>query len=184
MALPIKPGSFLRHALADVPRWARSLEHVRFCHPADHQVLDREIFEVAVAIPDTEPKFLTLCASLGIDVKRIQPEDTVARAGVRYTPEEWERLKFPIPAFPGLLQPGDQIFRGASAHVRIRGRFLEIVIKPGVGPYSLDESDYRRAKVVDGLLCRPDLQFRDPPRDDDSCVSPKYYPEYWAIRGQ
>jgi hypothetical protein len=179
MALPIWPGKFLRHDPSDIRRWARSLEHVRFCHPADHQTLDREIFEVAIRIPETQDAFLAFCASLGIAVNRIQPDDTVARTGVAYSPEVWKTLTFPITQFPDLAQPGEQALAGASVHVWIRGHFLEVVIAPAIGPFSVDEADYLRAKAIDGLLHRPGLQFREPPRDDDSCVSPKYYPEYW-----
>src|SRR5581483_4307131 len=93
MALPIK-GAFLRHKNSDIPRWARSLNHVRFCHPADLMVLDREIFLVAIEIPETEKEFVELCDALGITVSRIEPGDAVAQAGVRYTPDEWKHLKF------------------------------------------------------------------------------------------
>jgi hypothetical protein len=179
MALPIHPGPFLRHHPEDVPSWARSLEHVRFCHPADHQLLDRELFEVAVRIPGTQGAFLELCASLGIHVNRIQPGDTVAQPGVAYDPETWKTLKFPIPGFVDLAQPGEQVLAGASVHIWIRNQCIELVIAPAIGPFSVDRADYLRAKAIDELLRRPGVQFREPPRDDDSCVSPKYYPEYW-----
>jgi hypothetical protein len=178
MALRIQ-GSFLRHKDADIPRWARSLKHVRFCHPADRMVLDREVFLVVLEIPETETAFLDFCSHHGIPVNRIEGHDQIAQKGVSYKPDVWKKLKFPIPQFPNLAQPGDQTLAGAPAHLWVRGRFLEIVIGPAVGPYSVDESDYKRAKAIDDLLSGSDLNFSDPPRDDDSCVSPKHYPQYW-----
>jgi hypothetical protein len=182
MALPITSRRFLRHSRRDVRRWARSLKYIRFCHPADRQVYDREIFEVAIKIPESENAFLEFCAALGIHVARIQPADNVARAGTRYKPDEWELLKFPIPHFPDLAQPREQTLAGAAVHVWIRGGFLEIRIQPGVGPFSVDESDYQRAKAVDDWLHARELQFREPLFEDDSCVCPKHYPQYWKKR--
>src|SRR5436190_24356840 len=103
MALQIG-GSFLKHKRSDVRRWARSLEHIRFCHPADTQVYDREVFEAAIAVPNTEAALVEFCAALGIVVRTIQPEDEVAQNGKKYTPAEWKNLKFPIPGFPNLMQ--------------------------------------------------------------------------------
>ena len=182
MALRIRGRRFLRHSRSDIRRWARSLEHVRFCHPADLQVFDREIFEVAIAIPETEASFVEWCGELGIPARRIRTEDPVARAGLKYSPEEWKGLAFPIPLFPLLAQPGEQTLAGAKVHIWIRGRFLEIVIAPDVGLYSVDEADYERAKAVDAFLQRPGLQFREPLWEDDSCVCPTHYPKYWQPR--
>jgi hypothetical protein len=153
VALPIKSRRFLRHRPSDIPRWARSLTHVRFCHPADRYVLDRELFEVAVAIPEGQAEFLEFCASLGIRLKKIEAGDV------------------PVPAYPELAQPGEQILGGASAHVYIRGRFLELVIAPAIGAYSVDENDYLRAKALDELLRRPGFQFRSTGNSvSDVCV--------------
>jgi hypothetical protein len=146
----------------DIARWKRALKHVRFCPPEDHYVRDREIFEVAIEIPETESAFLELCASLGIDVKRIQPEDNVAQVGTSYKPDVWKTLKFPVPAFPDLAQPGHVNLAGAPVHVWIRGRYLEVLVAPAVGPDRADENDFLRAKLVDDLLSsRSDLRFRD-----------------------
>src|SRR5205823_6170179 len=92
---------------SDVARWKRSLKHVRFCEAAPRQGEDREIFEIDIEIPEAEPAFLELLSSLGIELRRIQPEDTVARTGTSYTPQEWKKLTFPIPQFPQFAQPGD-----------------------------------------------------------------------------
>jgi hypothetical protein len=178
MALPIG-GKFLRHRNSDVRRWARSLDHIRFCHPADTQVYDREVFEASVAVPDIEEALVQFCAGLGIMLRRIQPEDKVARAGTKYTPQEWKELKFSIPEFPNLVQPKEQTVAGVSVHFWIRRGFLEITISPPPEHVSVDESDFQRAKAMDDVLKGHRLTFRDPARDDDSCVCPKYYPEFW-----
>ena len=44
---------------------------------------------------------------------------------------------------------------------------------------SADEAGYLRTKAVDDLVFRLDLKLREASRDDDSCVCPKYYPQYW-----
>jgi hypothetical protein len=142
-------------------------------------VFDREIFAAAIRVPDTQDAFLEICTSLGIEIKKIQPGEAVAQAGTKYSPEQWKKLKFRIPEFPDLAQPGEQVLAGAFVHMWLRACYLEFTIGPGIGPCSVDESDYLRAKALDELLLRPGLQFREPPYDDDSCVSPKYYPEYW-----
>jgi hypothetical protein len=97
-------------------------------------VFDREVFEAAVRIPETEPAFLELCAALGITVDRIQEHDEVAQAGKTYPPEVWRNLKFPIAEFPSLAQPGDTIFAGVPVRIWVRNRCLEIIIGPAVGP--------------------------------------------------
>jgi hypothetical protein len=135
-----------------VRRWARSLQHVRFCHPADRYVLDRELFEVAIKLPATEADALELCGRLGLHVEKIDD----------------------------LRKAREHFLAGTRAHVVVRHDAIEIFVAPWVGPHSVDESDYVRAKAIDDLLgATPGLEFRDPPRDDDSCVSPKFYPRYW-----
>src|SRR6266550_8560039 len=109
---------------SDVERWKRSLKHVRFCEAAPRQGEDREIFEIDIEIPEAERAFLELLSSLGIELRRIQPEDTVARAGTSYTPEEWKKLTFPIPQFPQFAQPGDTTVAEVPVHVWVRPQHL------------------------------------------------------------
>ena len=72
---------------SDIARWKECLKHVRFCEAAPRQGEDREIFEIDIEIPEAEPAFLELLSSLGIELRRIQPEDTVARAGNAFEPQ-------------------------------------------------------------------------------------------------
>jgi hypothetical protein len=141
-------------------------------------ILDCEMFLALLEIPETEAAFIGFCTVLGIQMNRIHAHDQVAQTGVSYTPDVWKKLTYSIPLFPSLAQPRNQTLAGASADLWVRGHFLEIVIGASVG-HSVDESDYKRAKAIDDLLSGLELKFRDPPRDDDSCVSPKYYPQYW-----
>src|ERR1043166_8653433 len=112
---------------SDIARWKGSLKHVRFCEAAPRQGEDREIFEIDIEIPETEPTFLELLSSLGIELRRIQPEDTVARAGTSYTPQEWKNLTFAFPQFPHFAQPGDTTVAGIPVHVWVRPKHLQIV---------------------------------------------------------
>ena len=170
-----------RYILSDVRRWARSLEHVRFCYSTSpHNDLDRELFEAVLIVPKSESEFLEMCSDLGIAVKRIQRGDKVARLGMKYSPAEWKQLIFPIPMFPNLAQPGDVTLAGVQVNVSVRDRFLTILIAPAEASTAyVDERDYQQARTVDALLNRPGLQFRNPPRDDGSCVCPTHYPQYW-----
>jgi hypothetical protein len=120
-------------------------------------VNDRQIFEVSIEIPGAKPAFLKLCDSLGVVVKHIEPGDNVAHAGTSYKPEVWKTLKFPIPRFPDLAQPCDQIVAGVPVYVWIREHHLEIIVAPAVGSTFLDEGDYLSAKAVDDLLSRTDI---------------------------
>jgi len=150
----------IRNKIASI-RWKKSLKHVRFCGAEDYRVHERQIFEVAFEIPETERAFLDFCASLGITVERLQAGDAVARVGTAYKPDVWKTLKFPIPAFPDLAQPKDTTVAGVAAHVWIRNRYMEIVIAPAADPFFVNEDDFRRAKVIDDLLAsRSDLRFR------------------------
>jgi hypothetical protein len=139
---------------SDIARWKQSLKHVRFCEAAPRQGEDREIFEIDIEIPEAEPAFLELLSSLGIELRRIQPEDTVARAGTSYTPQEWKKLTFPIPQFPHLAQPGVTTVAGIPAHFWVRPHHLQIVIAPAADPVWLDEDDFLRAKAIDDLISR------------------------------
>src|SRR5258706_15671813 len=87
---------------------ARTLKRVRLSEATGHHSNDRDVFEVVIEMPETKAAFLELCASLGIVVNSIQPGDHVAQAGIPYKPEVWKTLKFAIPQFPDLAQPGDQ----------------------------------------------------------------------------
>ena len=45
--------------------------------------------------------------------------------------------------------------------------------------FKMNDSVYNRALVIEQLLSKLELNFIDPPQDDNYCISPKHYPELW-----
>jgi hypothetical protein len=140
-----------------IARLARALKHVRFSPATGHHTNDRDVFEVSLEVPETKSAFLELCSSLGIVVNSIRPGDNVAQVGTSYKPDVWKTLKFPIPGFPDLAQPGEQTIAGVCVHAWVRGRSLDIVIPPGANPTFANKTDFLRPKAVDDLLSRRSL---------------------------
>ena len=140
--------------------WQRNLKRFRYLKAADYRVQERETFEVTIELPESQPEFLQLCASLGIAVRRIGPEDHVAEPGKTYKPDVWRTLAFPLGRFPQFAQPGDTTIADVPVYVWIRDRYLQIIIAPHTDPTFLDDRDFQRAKTIDDLLAgRTDLRF-------------------------
>ena len=45
--------------------------------------------------------------------------------------------------------------------------------------FSLDDTTFQRAKMIDRKLANLEIEFISSPYEDDYCVTPEFYPEIW-----
>jgi len=162
------------HSEQTLRAWARRLSIFRFCRAFGGHANDGDQL-LAVFVYESIPQLLDVLRQLGIEPVIHATEPPQPEPGKSYPAEEFER-------FPSLIdgtwikQPGHCEIGGMTAFVWCwRGR-MSISVQSG---YCVTEDDAERAASLEPLLAALPLERIDPPQDNDRCISPRYYPDWF-----
>jgi len=145
--------------------WCRSLNFFRFCksHPyPDDLKPDRFI---ALTFFENDAELETLFSSLEIGVKveedmTLNPKDIVS-------------------TFSGKTK----VF-GVHCYIDVNKTLRTLVLEISGNEsdqFSLDDTTFQRAKIIDDHLSTLQIEFISSPYEDDYCITPEFYPEVWEV---
>lgn len=143
--------------------WCRSLNFFRLCrsHPyPDDLKPDRFI---SVTIFENDAELEALFDSLKIEV-RIEEGNIL-------------KTKDIVSTFSGKTK----VF-GVYCYIEVNKILRTLMLEVSgteTDQFSLDDTTFQRAKIIDGFLSTLQIEFISSPNEDDYCITPEFYPEVW-----
>lgn len=171
---------FSSHSQTELVSWARSLEFFRFCRAYGGHANDGDRLLVAVRI-ESELDLVAVFDQLGIGVQRLPEDNPRPLPGVQYSAAEFGKFVSRIQQFPSIGQPGAVRLAGAAVWGWVHAGRLDLEIRDADNPYDVSAAAITSARLVEPLLLPLSLSGKliDPPQDDQHCICPKFYPEFW-----
>lgn len=163
-----------------IARWARELKIVRFVGMTGGHANDDDAFIVVVPFKDLN-EMLHIAKLLGFEFPYLGENVPQPEIGKSYTGEEM--AKFPSligRAAPGFAQPcWIQVLDEEAFVYVVNGN---ISIKCGTtreNKWFEGEKNFLKALILDQKLQKIELNYLDPPKSSNYCISPFNYPEIW-----
>ena len=167
---------FESHTESKLQAWARRLQMFRFCRAYGGHAADGDSLEVAFPFETTNDleRFFDF---LGVPLVHFAVQPPQPEPGLAYRSDVYGQFKSLIPSTQWLQQPGHCMVHEQKVFAWCDPGMISISI--GLD-YVVTETDVCSAEVVEKVLANAPLRHKDPPRDNEHCICPKYYPDYFA----
>ena len=167
---------FENHPESQLRAWALKLHVFRFCRAYGGHANDSDSLD-AVFPYNSREELLGFCALLGIELVHYSEQPPQPEPGVSYRGDVYDQFPSLIPNTQWIRQLGHCLIAGQKAFAWCnRG---EIRISIGFAQ-SITDDDVSSAQLIEAALARSPLQPRDPPNDNEHCICPKYYSNYFG----
>jgi hypothetical protein len=162
------------HSEQTLRRWTRRLSIFRFCRAFGGHAGDGDQLLAAFRYASI-PQLLGALRQLGIEPVIHATRPPQPEPGKAYPGDEFAR-------FPSLIddtrieQPRHCTIHGVKVFVWCSGGKISISVLSG---FQVTEEDVKRAAVLEPLLAALPLERIDPPQDNEHCISPRHYPDWF-----
>lgn len=164
------------HSEAQLRAWARRLGMFRVCRAYGGHANDADSLDVTFPY-EGSAELVRFCASLQIQLVHFAERPPQPEPGVPYRGDEYGQFPSLIPSTQWLQQPGHCQLAGQKVFAWCDRGVVRISIGSG---YTISEADVSAAELVERTLSNASLKHRDPPTDNEHCICPKFYPEYFG----
>jgi hypothetical protein len=166
---------FESHPEPQLRDWAQRLRLFRFCRAYGGHANDGDSLDVVFpyeAIEELQQFFL----ALGIGLVEYDQQPAQPEVGRAYRGDVFQQYVSLIPHTRWIKQPGHCKIAGHDVFAWCDGKEIRISIGAN---YSVTEENVSAAQAVEEALVAAPLRPKDPPRDTQHCICPKYYPAYF-----
>lgn len=167
---------FESHPEATLRAWAKRLHLFRFCRAYGGHANDGDSLDAAYRYDDFEQVGGFLDA-LGIELVVHNERLPQPEPGKPYRLDEFEKFPSLIPGTQWIEQPGHCQVAGQRVFVWCGRDEIKLSVH---SDYEVTEADAEAAATVEQALLQTSLERVDPPTDNQHCICPKYYPEFFA----
>ena len=168
-----------KHSREELASWARRLRYFRFLRDPGGASAGGDSLEVRFQVEE-QADLERICRTIGLPLEKIDPQRPTLQPGKSYTSDEYAALEDPIPPFPAYRQlKWTHIHEiPVFAYVSNNGK-LQISVNQPDSIWDVNETAVQNAETLELLLDSVAASIIDPPQDNDHCICPKYYPEFW-----
>jgi len=130
---------------------------------------------------EKDESFERLAAKINIpDVEELKRVCRLLKLRLKKTPKHPKIVGEEISGFPQYRQIGFTRLFGRKVFIWADKDSISIEINGTFGDmYAVSKWDFRKAGKLEKKLAKLDIDFVDPPIDNNHCICPKYYPEFW-----
>jgi hypothetical protein len=167
---------FETHAEPVLKAWAQRLNSFRFVRARGGHANDGDGLELRLPYdgPGALQAFFHKAGIIPIVHPTRPPQ---MEKGLSYPGDTLRQFPSLIPGTEWMQQPGHCRIVGQQVFVWCTQKEIRISISSG---YDVTEADVAAAEAVEAFLGDHLAGRIDPPVDDDHCICPKYYPDYFS----
>src|SRR5262249_10506104 len=147
----------------------------RFCRAYGGWNQDGDSLCVAFRV-GSEADVIDIFSVLQIPLVRLPP-----LSEVQYPEQEFVNGYHRVGVFPNINQPGNEFIAGEPVFIWIYSDRVKVSVTDDKNIYIVTDKAVRRAKLLEKILKPLENRIIDPPNDDEHCICPKYYPDFWSI---